>query len=299
MTRLAFIVAIAMMTAGAAEAEVTFTGNFVQGGLVHGQTAPGAKVTLDGRPMHVSPAGEFLLGFGRDAAPTATVDIVHRDGAHETRTVTVAPRQWDIQRIDGLPEKLVTPPPEVLQRIKDDNAQVAAARARDTDEMLFKTGFIWPAQGPISGVYGSQRILNGQPRSPHYGLDIAAPAGSPVIAPADGIVALAHPDMYFTGKTLILDHGYGLSTTYSHMSEIAVKVGQRVRRGQTIGKVGATGRVTGAHLDWRINLYDIRLDPALVLPPPPAAGAPVSPASGGAATATGPGTGGSTSPSSR
>jgi len=271
MRRFGWVFVAAAVLAGAARAEVTFTGNFVQGGLVYGQTAPGSKVTLDGRPMHVSAAGEFLLGFGRDAAASAVVDIVHRDGTHETRTVAVAARAWDIQRIDGLPEKQVTPPPEVLQRIKDDNAQVAAARARDTDEMLFKTGFVWPAQGPISGVYGSQRILNGQPRAPHYGLDIAAPAGTPVVAPADGIVAMAHPDMYFTGKTLILDHGYGLSTTYSHMSEIAVQVGQRVKKGQMIGKVGATGRVTGPHLDWRINLYDIRLDPALIVPPMPAA----------------------------
>ena len=279
--------------AGAARAEVSLTGNFTQGGLVYGQAAPGAEVRLDGRPMHVSPEGEFLLGFGRDAAPSATVEVVYRDGTRETRTVAVAARSWDIQRIDGLPEKQVTPPSEVLARIKDDNAQVAAARTRDSAEMLFKTGFIWPATGPISGVYGSQRILNGQPRQPHYGLDIAAPAGSPVVAPAAGVVTLAN-DLYFTGNTLILDHGYGLSTTYSHMSVIAVKPGQRVGQGEMIGRVGATGRVTGPHLDWRINLYDIRLDPALILPPQP-----VSPANAGAATATGPGSSGSTPPSAR
>ncbi len=269
MNRLGLALVSAMLLAGPARADVTFTGNFVQGGLAYGHAAPGAKVTLDGRPMHVSPAGEFLLGFGRDAAPAATVEVVYADGKHETRTVAVSPRKWDIQRIDGLPEKQVTPPPEVLQRIKDEIAEVAAARNRDTDEMLFKTGFIWPAQGPISGVYGSQRILNGQPRTPHYGLDIAAPPGTPIVAPADGIVSMINADMYFTGKTLMLDHGYGLSTTYSHMSAITVKLGQRVKRGEMIGRVGATGRVTGPHLDWRINLYDIRLDPALIVPPMP------------------------------
>ena len=286
--------AVLLASVATAHAEVSFTGNFAQGGLVYGQAEPGAQVKLDGRKMHVSPSGEFLLGFGRDAGPTASVDITYADGRSETRSVAVAPRSWDIQRIDGLPEAQVTPPADVLARIKDDNAKVAAARARDSDDMLFKTGFIWPASGPISGVYGSQRILNGQPRQPHFGLDIAAPAGAPVVAPADGIVTMAS-DLYFTGNTLILDHGYGLSTTYSHLSEIVVRPGQHVKQGELIGKVGATGRVTGPHLDWRINLYDIRLDPALVLPPAP----PANPASAGAATATGPGISGSTPPSAR
>jgi murein DD-endopeptidase MepM/ murein hydrolase activator NlpD len=278
-----------VLAARPAFADVRFDGNFVQGGLVHAHTTPGATVTLDGRRLRLTPDGEFLFGFGRDAGATATLDIVYPDGTKETKTLAIAPRQWDIQRIEGLPERQVTPPAADLARIHDDVVKVTEARKRDTPETLFRTGFIWPAQGPISGVYGSQRILNGQPRAPHYGLDIAAPSGAPIVAPADGIVGMV-ADMFFTGNTLALDHGYGLNTVYSHMSVITVKLGQRVKQGQMIGKVGATGRVTGAHLDWRVNLFDVRLDPALLLPP-------VNPANAGAATATGPGAGGSTSPS--
>jgi murein DD-endopeptidase MepM/ murein hydrolase activator NlpD len=284
-----------LFAASPALAEVTFEGQFVQGGLVQARTTPDATVTLDGRKLRLTPDGAFLIGFGRDAGATATLVLSYPDGGQETKTLTVAPRQWDIQRIEGLPERQVTPSAADLARIRDDQAQVTAARARDTAETLFRTGFVWPAMGPISGVYGSQRILNGQPRQPHYGLDIAAPVGTPVVAPADGIVSLVHEDMFFTGKTLALDHGYGLNSVYSHLSEIAVKPGERVTQGQMIGRVGATGRVTGAHLDWRVNLFDIRLDPALLVPAMPAA----NPASAGAATAIGPGASESTAPSAR
>jgi murein DD-endopeptidase MepM/ murein hydrolase activator NlpD len=283
-----------LLTAWPALAEVSFDGQFVQGGLVHARTMPGASVTIDGRKLRLTPDGEFLIGFGRDASATATLVLTYPDGAQETRTLTVTPRQWDIQRIEGLPERQVTPPAADLARIREDQALVTAARTRDTPETLFRTGFVWPAMGPISGVYGSQRILNGQPRQPHYGLDIAAPTGTPIVAPADGIVSMSH-DMFFTGNTLALDHGYGLNSVYSHMSEIAVKPGERVTQGQMIGRVGATGRVTGAHLDWRVNLFDIRLDPALLVPPMPAP----NPTSAGGATATGPGVSGSTAPSAR
>jgi murein DD-endopeptidase MepM/ murein hydrolase activator NlpD len=282
-----------LVAAPPAWAEVSFEGQFVQGGLVHARTTPGTTVVFEGRKPRLTPDGEFLIGFGRDAAPTATLILTYPDGKTETKTLRVEPRQWDIQRIEGLPERQVTPPAADLARIREDQALVTAARARDTAETLFRTGFVWPAMGPISGVYGSQRILNGQPRAPHYGLDIAAPSGTPIVAPADGIVSMIQ-DMFFTGNTLALDHGYGLNTVYSHMSVITVKLGERVKQGQMIGRVGATGRVTGAHLDWRINLFDIRLDPALLVPPMPA-----SPTSAGAATAIGPAASGSTAPSAR
>jgi murein DD-endopeptidase MepM/ murein hydrolase activator NlpD len=266
--RLAAAALVAFAFISPVRAEVSLDGAFVQGGLVRGQTSPGSNVVFEGRKLRVSPQGEFLIGFGRDAPATAVLEITAADGTREKKTLTVSPRQWDIQRIEGLPERQVSPPAEDLARIKDDNAQVAAARARDTAEWLYRS-FVWPAQGPISGVYGSQRILNGQPRTPHFGLDIAASTGTPVVAPADGIVSLVK-DMFFTGNTLVLDHGYGLSSTYSHLSEVAVQSGERVKQGQVIGKVGATGRVTGAHLDWRVNLFEIRLDPALLVPPMPA-----------------------------
>ncbi|MBI3452914.1 MAG: M23 family metallopeptidase [Rhodospirillales bacterium] len=287
MKRLLALLAIVLTPVAASAAEVAFDGPFVQGGLVFARAPAGASVVFDGRSVRVAPDGGFLIGFGRDAGPEATLDLVFPDGRRETMRLAVARREWAIQRIDGLPERQVTPSPEDLQRIKDDVAQVAAVRARDTTETLFRSGFVWPVVGPISGVYGSQRILNGQPRTPHVGVDIAAPPGAPVVAAADGIVSLAHPDMFFTGKTVVIDHGYGLNTAYSHLSEITVAAGARVRQGETIGRVGATGRATGPHLDWRVNLFDIRLDPALLVPP-----MPVSPASGGEPTATDPAAGG-------
>jgi murein DD-endopeptidase MepM/ murein hydrolase activator NlpD len=288
----ALLVAASPACAHVSFAQVSFEGHFEQGGLVYGHTTPGAHVTLDGQPVRLTPDGEFLLGFGRDAAPGASLDVTYPDGRHETKQLSIAARAWDIQHIQGLPEKQVTPPPEDLARIKADAAEVFAARARDSDVLLFRSGFKWPAIGPISGVYGSQRILNGEPRQPHYGVDIAAPAGTPVLAAADGIVSMVNENMLLTGKTLILDHGYGLSSTYMHMSSISVKPGQQVKQGQMIGRIGATGRVTGPHVDWRVNLYQVRLDPALLVPP-----MPISPASAGAATATGRAASGSRPPS--
>lgn len=273
MTALALALTVACAAPARAQVSsdhVSFDGHFEQGGLVYGHTAPGAHVTLDGQPLRLTPDGEFLLGFGRDAAPSATLDITYADGRHETKALAVAARTWGVQRIDGLPQKDVTPPPELIARIKADVAEVFAARAQDTDSLAFRGGFIWPLTGPITGVYGTQRFLDGEPRQPHFGIDIAAPAGTPIRAAAAGVVSMVDQNMFFTGKTMIIDHGYGLSTTYMHMSAIAVKLGQTVKQGQVIGRVGATGRVTGPHLDWRVNLYETRLDPALLVPPMPA-----------------------------
>jgi hypothetical protein len=271
------LVAMLMMAAAPVlGSEIELKGNFVQGGLVTGKAPPGSRVTFEGRTMRLAEDGTFLIGFGRDAAPEAQLDVHLPDGREEARTLAVMPRQFDIQRIDGLPERQVTPSPEDLQRIKEDVALVAKARTVDTAAPFFLSGFVWPAIGPVSGVYGSQRILNGQPRQPHFGIDIAAPEGAPVVAAAPGFVSLAHPDMFFTGKTVVIDHGHGLSSTYSHLATIAVADGEQVAQGQVIGTVGSTGRSTGAHLDWRVNLFDIRLDPALLLPPMPAAGSAVA-----------------------
>ena len=242
-------------------------GQFVQGGLVRGQTDAGAEVTFAGRQVRVSPNGVFLIGFSRDANSTAVLTVLHADGSRQARTLTIAKRKYDIQRIDGLTPALVTPPPEVFERIQRENARIRLARQRDTPEPLFESGWIWPAQGKISGVYGSQRILNGEPRQPHYGVDISASVGSPVVAPAAGVVALAANNMYFSGGTLIVDHGHGLTSAFLHLSIILVQEGERVGRGDLIAEIGATGRATAAHLDWRINLFDARLDPALLVGP--------------------------------
>jgi murein DD-endopeptidase MepM/ murein hydrolase activator NlpD len=246
---------------------LSWSGDFSQGGLVIGMAQPGIALRLGNREVPVAKNGRFIFGFGRDEAASLPLTVEHRGGQSETVPLAIAARSYDIQRIDGLPPAQVTPPPAVLDRIKRENAMIAAVRQRNTPRQDFLQGWIWPAQGPVSGVYGSQRILNGEPRTPHYGLDIAAPAGSPVVAPAAGEVVLAEKDIYFTGGTIIIDHGMGINSAYSHLQSLTVKVGQRVRQGEKIGTVGATGRATGPHLDWRINWFDVRLDPQRLLPP--------------------------------
>lgn len=253
------------LSAAPAAAEVTVTGEAVQGGLVQGRTEPGASVALDGKPVPVGENGGFLLGFGRDAAPQAHLTVRHADGATEERLLEVARRDWDIQRIDGLPEKQVTPDPALLERIKAEAALIAKARERVTPGAWAVSGFSAPAPGRVSGVFGSQRILNGEPRSPHSGTDIAAPQGTPVAAAADGTVSLAQPDLFYTGRTVMVDHGQGLASVYAHLSEISVREGQAVRRGEIIGRVGASGRATGPHLHWGVSWFDVKLDPELVL----------------------------------
>jgi murein DD-endopeptidase MepM/ murein hydrolase activator NlpD len=262
------LLVILMLPAVSSAGQLVFDGAFVQGGLVQGRTEPQAVVEFDGQRVRVSEEGHFLLGFGRDAPPEAKVEVRFKDGQVQERVFEVAKREYQIQRIDGLPKRKVTPTKkEDLARIRKDAEQAREARKLDAVRTDFLSGFIWPTRGRISGVYGSQRILNGTPRSPHYGVDIAAPTGSSVRAPADGVVTLVHPDMFYSGATLILDHGHGLSSTFLHLNRILVEEGQRVRQGDLIAEVGASGRVTGAHLDWRMNLFTTRLDPQLLVGP--------------------------------
>ncbi len=261
--RLAWVLLALAFSASAGE--LRLEGKFVQGGLVTGYTQPGSRVSFNGRDVRVSEDGVFLIGFGRDAKPKANLEIVHPDGRKAQQVLNVARRDYRIQRIDGLPPRKVTPSAEDLKRIRQENALVKAARRRDDPRTDFLRGFIWPAKGRISGVYGSQRILNGQPRRPHFGVDVAGPVGTPVVAPADGVVTLVHPDMFFSGGTLVIDHGHGLSSSFLHLSEVLVKEGQQVKQGDLVARIGATGRVTGAHLDWRINLFDTRIDPQLLV----------------------------------
>ena len=252
-------------------ASVHLEGRFVQGGLILGLAPPGAEITLGERAVLVAPDGRFVIGFGRDHGADAELIVRLPDGREQTLALAVARRSYDIQRIDGLPQAQVTPPPELLARIRADNAIIAEARSYDTRGTWFAGGFAWPVLGPISGVYGSQRVLNGEPRRPHYGVDVAAPTGTIVTAPAAGIIRLAEDDLYFTGGTIILDHGYGVTSAFLHMSEVLAVPGQFVAQGDRIGRVGATGRVTGAHLDWRINWGATRIDPQLLVPPMPPA----------------------------
>lgn len=270
MRALAILLAVLGLGLGRpAGAETTLDGNFTQGGLVIGRTTPGSTVVLDGRTVRVAPDGLFVIGFHRDAPASAELLVTGPGGGSERRSLAVTPRSYDIQRIDGLPPRMVTPPAEVLERIRRENARIAALREIDRPEPMFRSGFVWPATGRISGVYGSQRILNGEAKQPHYGVDVAAPVGTPIKAPADGVVTLAEADLYYTGGTVILDHGHGLSSAFLHLSSVAVKPGDRLRQGDVLGALGATGRVTGPHLDWRMNWFESRIDPQLLVPPMP------------------------------
>jgi len=241
------------------------SGDAMQGGLLFGQCRPGCSATLDGQAVMVSAAGRFVIGFDRDETGERLLVVREPGAAEQQRRFTVAPREYDIERVDGLPPQTVTPDPAALERIQEEAALVATARSRRDPRTDYSAGFSWPTAGRISGVYGSQRILNGEPRRPHYGLDIAAPTGSPVYAPADGVVTLVHPDMYFSGGTIVLDHGQGLSSTFLHLSRTLVEAGTTVHQGDLIAEVGSTGRASGPHLDWRMNWLDRRVDPQLLV----------------------------------
>ncbi|MBL6935273.1 MAG: M23 family metallopeptidase [Alphaproteobacteria bacterium] len=243
-------------------------GHAVQGGMLRGHVAPGARVWVEGAAVKVAPDGGFLIGFSRTAPPRVTIEMAApgtlQDAPRVTHTLDVGQRDYEIQRIDGLPDAQVSPGPAALDRIARDSAAIKTARLRASDTPLFTGGFHWPLTGTMTGIYGSQRILNGAPRSPHLGVDIAAPQGTPLLAPADGVVALVHDDMFFTGKTLILDHGHGLTSVYAHMSHIRVEEGESVTAGQVIATVGQSGRATGPHLHWGVHLGGVGLDPALL-----------------------------------
>ena len=263
-------VIVFLLAAIAPAAALELQGTLAQGGLMIGRVAPGSSVTLDGAPVRVdAQRGVFVAGFGRDHGPTAELVLTSADGIRETVVLEIAARAWDVERIDGLPPRKVTPSAEDLVRIRREGALIRAARAREGAETDFLGGFVWPVSGRISGRYGNQRILNGQPRQPHLGIDIAAPQGTAVHASASGMVTLAERDLFYTGGTIVIDHGFGLTTIYSHLAELHVVAGARVERGAVIGTVGATGRATGPHLDWRLNWFQERLDPALVVEPKP------------------------------
>ena len=244
---------------------ISFEGEFKQGGLLIGQVQEGQTVSYQGKALKLTTNNQFLLGLGRNAPAITTVILNSQDKEPETITLKIAARQYNIQKIEGVPAKTVTPPASDLQRIKQDASMVREARKLVSNKQDFLKGFIKPADGLITGVYGSQRFYNGVPKSPHYGIDYAAPTGTPVIAPADGIVTFAHNDLFYSGGTVIIDHGHGLSSTFLHLSEILVKLDQQVTLGMEIAKIGATGRATGPHLDWRMNWLDQRIDPDLVL----------------------------------
>jgi len=241
-----------------------FNGKFLQGHYIIGLTDPSAQIIIGKKEVKVSKDGYFVFGIDRDRKfDLIIIKII--DGKKEKIIKKVLKRKYNIQRIDGLDESKVTPPESVYKRIKKENNKIGKARGINSDLTYFKNQFIMPVKGIISGVYGSQRILNGKPKWPHYGIDIAAKQGTKIKSSATGIVTMAEPDLYYTGGTIIMDHGHGISTIYSHLENVLVSVGDTIKQGDIIGTVGSTGRSTGPHLDFRINWFQTRLDPMSVL----------------------------------
>jgi murein DD-endopeptidase MepM/ murein hydrolase activator NlpD len=251
----------------ASEDVVELKGELKQGSMMVGKTEPGFQVSFNGEQLEVADNGYFVFGFPREADTEHELVITDAEGKTHKQSLEIASREYNIQRIDGLPQQTVTPDPAAQKRQRAEAALVWKARQTRSDMTYFASDFIWPAQGRISGVYGSQRILNGEPRNPHWGHDIAAPTGTPVVAPASGVVVLVHPDMLMSGGTLIIDHGHGVFSTYIHLHRVLVEEGNYISQGDPIAEIGASGRATGPHLDWRLNWRDMRLDPALLLPP--------------------------------
>lgn len=269
MRTLILCVLIALTNINSGHAELKLKGQFIQGGLIYGQTEEQTKIYLEDRQLTVAASGIFIFGFGREARPKQELTLIHPDGKVEQHELSIQQRHYDIERINGISKRLMEPTEEELKRIRHEAELVTRARQVETTPDNFQQSMIWPVHGRISGVYGSQRIFNGEPRRPHFGIDIAAPAGTPVVAPAAGQATLVHDGMFFSGMTLIIDHGYGLSSSFLHLKNILVNPGEKVKQGQEIATVGASGRVTGPHLDWRVNWFDKRLDPALLVPEMP------------------------------
>ncbi|PAY02861.1 peptidase [Pseudoalteromonas sp. HM-SA03] len=263
MLKRAIVILLASTTLFAEALELK--GNLTQGGLVVGKLENATEIKLNETELKRSKDGYFVFGFGRDAELNHILSWQSDDGQKHRQAIVITKRDYDIDKITGVAKKYVSPPDSVLKRIREEAQAVSKARQGNSDLLFFKDPVFRPAKGRISGVYGSQRYFNGEPKRPHFGLDIANKTGEPVLAPVSGKVVFANPDLYYSGGTLIIDHGHGITSTYIHLSKLDVKVGDTVKTGDKIAEIGATGRVTGPHLDWRFNWFGERLDPALLM----------------------------------
>lgn len=258
----------ATATAASGEMVIHVPESAAQASLVMGSVPPDSTILYDGRTVRAGNDGFFVIGVAREQTGKVVLRVNAPDGRSKTVEIPITPRSFPVERVNGVDQNSVTPPPDIAARIEREQADVSAARLRDDDRSDFGVKFIWPVKGRISGVFGSQRIYNGTPASPHSGVDIAAAKGTPIHAPAGGIVTFTNPDLYLTGGTVVVDHGRGVSSNFLHMSRIDVKVGDRVEQGQVIGLVGATGhRVTGPHMHWGMNWFTVRIDPQSLMPP--------------------------------
>ncbi|AQS35652.1 metalloendopeptidase-like membrane protein [Shewanella psychrophila] len=249
-----------------ATAQIQLTGKMEQGALIRAMVEPGTQVYLNGEALKVTPEGAFAFGFAREAELKQELKLVYPDGLTQIKPLSIKTKEYKIDRVNGISKKIMKPDPKAVERSRKDSKQVKAARSQFSEIESFTQDFIWPLTGRISGVYGSQRVYNGKPGNPHYGVDVAAKTGTVVVAPADGVISLSVADMFYSGGTIILDHGYGVSSSFLHLSKLYVKDGEVIKQGQPIAEVGATGRVTGPHLDWRVNWYQMRLDPVTIVP---------------------------------
>ncbi len=256
---------ICVLVLSTTSAHAQLTKQFFQGALIVGKTASENKVMLNGKAIKVSANGDYALGFSRDEKNNSELVIISPNGQREKTTLTPLKREYNIQKVEGIAKKIMNPNKKANIRAGEDNKKISAARKVDSDLTAFAQGFVAPIDGIITGVYGSQRYYNGVPKRPHYGLDYAGKKGDPVKSPADGIILMYVPDMFYSGGTMIIDHGHGVSSTFLHLSDSYVKVGDKVNKGQLVAAVGSSGRATGPHLDWRINWFNMKLDPALVL----------------------------------
>ena len=248
---------------------VDIQGEFIQGGLAFGSAPVGSKVVYDGKGVRLSDDGQFVIGFHRDEPGTVRLLVTLPDGSQMSRTLEVVRREYNIQRVNGVPQATVDPPADQMDRILREAREIGTAKQTNRPHLDFLGAWEWPVTGPISGVYGSQRVYNGTPGRPHYGVDIARPTGTPVHAPQGGYVTFANPDTYFSGGLILIDHGHGLSSSFLHLSAVKVEVGQRIEQGDVIGEIGATGRASGPHLDWRMDIGARRVDPQLLVEPMP------------------------------
>lgn len=262
--------ALALCVAGLASAQapgddrIVFPPSVSQGALVFGKVPAGSVVEYAGRQLRPTPYGTVVFGVDRREQGPLRLEVLRPDGTRTAESIAVTARDWPLEHVDGVPPKTVNPPPAIAERIRREQARVSAARTRDDDRADFAAPFTWPVQGRISGRFGSGRVYNGQPGAGHSGMDIAAPTGTPVKAPAAGVVTFAD-DLYLTGGTVLLDHGHGVSSNFLHLSRMDVKAGDRVAQGEVLGAVGATGRATGPHLHWGMSWFDVRVDPLLIL----------------------------------
>ncbi len=259
------IIAIFLIQLGSSVYAIDLKGDLIQGGLLIGKVLLGESVYFNNKKVPVDEKGEFMIGLERKHPNSGKLEIINKNNEKTEKNIKIKQRKYKVQKINNLKKSKVTPPEEFYDRIKREGLRIKKAKSLEIKYSHYHAGFTMPAEGIITGVYGSQRILNGIPKRPHYGIDIANKLGSPILAPSDGVVVLVEQDLYFSGATIIISHGRGLTSSLLHLKEILVKKGSFVKKGQLIGLMGDTGRATGSHLDWRMELRGVRIDPYLLI----------------------------------